>query len=772
MVADLPNSALAIEEPTGKATETRVANGRSARSMVQRLIQHDKPRAERRRNAKGIVDGNQPYPAAQLKAAGLGWQANINLMEGKALMDSSGIPYYSIFSGPEYYVECKTRFAPDHPDHGMWNGMAACKFHAMLKRWRRFEWNMQQASYWMRMHGIGPCLFERHGDWRFRAVDSGSVLVERNSNSFIDERLPLVVVRVRYRSHELFGFIRDAEDVADKQGWNVKAVKRALKHAYRGQGAGPNGIEPEELQRRLKNDDLFTSLCESDEIACAHLYVSEYSGKISHFIITEAALTGDDPADDKAGEEFLYRHVGRYDSMQQVLTVFFQDIGDGTWHSVRGLPELAAKHLAVLNRLDCRTIDNAFITSGVVLRSGTQQDIQKLQAVQWSSMTVLPAGMEVIEMQMSGKLEGAMAVSRTLRNGLSNNIGMFNQRSVAREDGRGEAVTAEQIRAQVSKESTLSQGQMTLYYLTLDRLYDEMFRRAADPETQDEEARRFQAECEEAGVPMEALRDMEYVRANRAAGYGSPQMAFMTLNQLMPVVGMLPEDGKTAFLDMFIQATVGAEKVRALNPQRHVVNQDDNIASIENAVMWMGEPVELAAGQNDVGHLQSHIEFSKTKLEPIAEAMQEGANDAAQLEKAILYVEQLMANGQGHIQRLQADPTRRQLAGLFEKQLQQVVQFSGEMRAAFFRARRDAQIAAQEEEQATALGALDQAKVDQVAVDTQINAAKAQSRMQNDAAKTVHRNTLQSIELAAKIERENKMAAAKAKNGNNGNGSK
>lgn len=769
MPDDIPNAILAIEEPTGKESETRVKDGRSARGLVQRLILADKPRSKRRTDAKGMVDGNPPYPAEKLRAAGLSWQANLNFMEGKALMDSSGIPYYSIFSGPEYYVETKTAFQPDHPDAGIWNGTIACKFHQMLKRWTRFEWNMQQASYWMRMHGIGPCIFERADDWRFRAIDSASILVERDSPSFIDERLPIVAVRVRYRSHELFQFIRDEKAAAD-QGWDVEAVRRALRHAYHGGGASTysqiGGIGWEELQRRLKNDDLFTSFCDSDEIACAHLFVTEYSGKASHFIITENAIPGDDPRDDDAGTEFLYRHVARYDSIMQALVVFFQDIGDGTWHSVRGLAELAFKHLAVLNRLDCRTIDNAFITSGVILRSGTQRDVQQLQAVQWSSMTVLPAGMEVVEMQVSGKLEGAMAVSRTVRNGLSNNIGMFNQRSVARDDGRGEAVTAEQIRAQVSKESTLSQGQMTLYYLALDKLYAEMFRRASDPHAQDEEAKRFQQECLEAGVPDQCLQQMEYVRANRAAGYGSPQMAQMQLNQLMPVVGMLPEDGKNAYLDMVIQATLGAEKVRLLNPQHRVMTQDDDIAALENSVMWMGDPVTLAAGQNDVLHLQSHIEYAHQKLAPVEQAIQGGQHDAAQLETAIAYVAQLETNAEGHLTRMRTDPTRRQLVPLFEKEIKQVVQFSGEMRAAYFKAQRDAQIAAEQQQQATALGELDQAKVQSMQVDNQINMAKAQNRMQNTTATTIHRNRLKEIDLAAKIRRENLLAAHEARNGN------
>jgi hypothetical protein len=368
--------------------------------------------------------------------------------------------------------------------------------------------------------------------------------------------------------------------------------------------------------------------------------------------------------------------------------------------------------------------------------------------------------------RMSGQLEGTAMVSRTLRNGLANNIGMFNQRAVAREDGRGEAVTAEQIRAQVSKESSLSQGQMTLIYITLDRLYSEMYRRASDPNTGDEEALRFQRECEEDGVPREAVQQVEYVRANRAAGFGSPQMAFMTLNQIMPIVPMLPEDGKNAFLDLFIQATAGAEKVKVLNPRHHIASDDDAVAAMEAMMFDSGREPVIAAGQNDVIHLQSHLEDGKQKLGPLAEAMDAGDPvDEGAMQQAMVYVQAFIPHNEKHIARLKSDPSRRQLVPQFDAQLKQVVAFDGKLRGELIKAQREAAIAAEQEQNATALDATTAANIRKTEADIANDRAKTISRVQNDRLKVLNKAQLDRVKTKEEI------VNAREKPASNGNGS-
>src|SRR6185369_15723308 len=99
---------------TGKPVESRLKDGASARMLIQKVIIEDSNRGRMRALVKGLVDGNPPYSEAKRRQNRLEWTANINFMQGQAMMDSTAVPYYSIFNGVENYAECRTAYQPDH----------------------------------------------------------------------------------------------------------------------------------------------------------------------------------------------------------------------------------------------------------------------------------------------------------------------------------------------------------------------------------------------------------------------------------------------------------------------------------------------------------------------------------------------------------------------------------------------------------------------------------------------------------------------------------
>lgn len=745
----VPSELLTLDEKTNKPATTRVKDGASGRGLVSQLIQEDSERGKFRAVVEGQVDGNQPFNAAKRKANG---GTNLNFMEAEALMDSSGSPYYAIFNGVENYAETRTALEPENPDREQWNRAIAQRFHNVLKRWDDFDYEMQQVSYHMRLHGISAAFWDNDGDWRFRNITTSQLLAPQKSASCVNKRIPYLAVRMSYRVHELYEKIRN-EDGAKALGWNIEAVRNRIKFASKGL-AGPGGswrTSPWELwQEQLKNNDLHASFTGSDFIQCAHLFVQELSGKVSHFIVTEEEAVDDQPIPrDGPKEDFLLKKPNHYDSYHQVMTVFFQNTGKGKWHAVRGLAGKAFKHISVSNILKNKIIDVTLAESSILLQSTTTKNKDALQLTQFGPIMVLPPNVELKQGKMSGYIEGPMMADRMLTNHLANNVGMFNQRTLSREDGRGEVPTATQINAQVDKESTLGQGQMTLFFLTLDKVYTETFRRLVL--SSDDEAKRFRKECEEDGVPTQALKDMEYIRANRSSGYGSPQQRQRTDEQMMPYIPMLPEDGRQNFLEDAVGAIKGADKVRRYVPREHIPNQDDSIAALENQMIAGGRLPVVAAGQNHVIHLNSHFEDAKTVLEPVEAMMEAGENDPEALQQAFQYVQLMSEHGEVHLGQLRADGTRKDLAQMFADELSGLVSFSGKLRGAVIAARRAAVLAAEQERSATAMNALEEAQVNKVVTDTKLSALKTQSGIANSRAKTMNALRLSQIKTAEKI---------------------
>lgn len=657
------------------------------------------------------------------------------------MMDSTATSYYAIFNGVENYCECRTAWQSEDPNYEWWNERISLRFHQMLKRWKEYDWHMQQISYWMRLHGIGPVFWDKDGDWRFRSMPTGNFLAAQGTPSVIDERHPQLVMRVQYRIHELFDKIRD-EEAATQAGWNVEYVKNVIRYA--GRGMNPNAqwwASPWEYwQRRLKDNDLYYSYTMADIVYCSYLFVRELNGKITKMLVTEGGI----PAPGAQGtpgdkdSEFMLRQPDRYNDYNECVQAFFLNANDGSFHSIRGYGTASFKYFELSNRILCRAADGVFIKGSLVLQPGTSKNSDKLQLTQHGPVTWIPAGAELKQIQMQGATDELLAFHRVLANQFSSNMGINTGQPLSRTDGRGEVPTAEQIRAQVSQDATISQGQMTLFYLQLDTLDAEVFRRAVW-ESDDEEANRFKADCLSDGVPMEALQNMEYVRANRASGYGSPQMRQMTDQQMMVFLPMLPEEGRQAFLEDAVAGIKGAEKVRRYVPKQHIPNNDDWQASVENDLVDDGREPIIASGQDDVIHLTSHLQDAANTLAPAQQAEDQGQTmPPDQLQKLFQYVQVMAKHCEDHLARLERDPTRKQLVSMFQQQLAHLVSFSGKLRGAYIRAVKEQQLQLAQQQQATTLGALDQAKLQSVQVDNAMKVAKTQTQIRTSNAKAIN----------------------------------
>lgn len=748
---DFPDELLKLpSQVQDKDTSSRLENATDGRRLLNLALQEDEWRSMQRAKVKGCYDGNSPYNQAKLNQQGRAWECNLNFMGLEGIVDSARIPYYSLFSSVPTYATFKTRYRRDDPESEKWNFIVEDEFTCMLNRWKKFKWNIQAAEFEMIFEGWGPLIFEDPADWRFAAKPARHVLTPQEAESCLSDDLPWVIVLCKYRVHQLYAKIKNEKAAADR-GWNVQAVQQAILRGTKGYNGNANQTwkdQPwEKWQQMYKNKELTGSYTDCDIIKCAHIYVKEYSGKISQYIFTEGSIPNDKSKNMEDG--FLFADKNRFDSYHQCMNVAFQNTGDGTWHSVRGVGLKAFKHEEVRNRLDCRAINNAFLATGIVIQAGDAKTTQKLQLMVNGMMTMIPPGSTFVNHRLAGDIEGPLAVSRYLRNDLSQKIGNFNQRSISRDDGRGEMPTAKQVELQAAKEGSLTASQIDNYYLERDSLYEEVYRRAH--KSSDSEAKRFIERCLERGVPQEALDNMEYVKANRASGYGSPQMRKMAMQELMQFYALLNERGKQNALNEIIASSQGADKITVFNPPMEEPDIDEAMAVLENDSLHNGSVPLVISGMDHVAHLNIHLMDGEERLAPLQQAVEAGEDlDPATLQQAYEYVSALGEHSQMHLDRIAGDPTRKALYQEFNNQLKLLVAFHGKLRSAIRAVQAQAAQQARENQRAQALSALDQAKLASAEQQMQIDAMEAQQGMQIKQAKAEQQNTLKRFQVQQK----------------------
>lgn len=747
------------------------------------MVIDDEPRSRERALTLGLLQGNSPYNQSKRKAAGQAWQCNLNFMEGEAAIDSASVPYYQIFSGVKEYAVCKTNVGSDAQERQKISERISQKFHSLLSSWREFDWHLQNAFREQLRWGYAPLVFDAGSSWKFKSVESRCVMVPEKSASVVDNRLPCLMLVEAFTVSELWDNIED-EGAATSAGWNVPAVKRAIQQAAAGVGntQTPWSATPwEEWQQRFKDNDLYWSI-NGQMIYTYRFLVNEFRKgrgrkKVSQFIVSQSPIfdntTGPgggtiERESDDAG--FLFRHIDRYDSFHEAVQVFFQNTGYTTWHSVRGMAMKGFKHWDSSNRLKCKALDNAFQRSSIVLATNSIKSADQLQLMVFSDRTILPPDTTVQQVGFGGDIEGVMAVDRMLTNHLANNLGVYNQRSISRDDGRGEMPTATQVQNQVAKEASLSAGQISITYTALDLLYSTIFDKVV--KSSDEDAVQFRKELEDEGIPPEALKDMDSVTANRMSGYGSSQMRMQILQQLAPLVPSLPEEGKAAYTDMMIAATAGVDKIEVLNPRSHIPTEDESVAAAENGALVAGCAQIVSSGQDHVNHLVIHLQEMEKRVAPLRDAMDQGQPpDPGAIQQVFDYLQLAGPHVEEHLSHIEADPSRAALAKQFRAQIQSYVAFNGKLRGAILDARRQAQIAAQEQQNSQALGAMDQAKLQSAQLADSIKADKwqtekvikidkAQTSTRLSAFSTLHQASLSTAKTAADIKNTKEKAAA------------
>jgi hypothetical protein len=520
----------------------------------------------------------------------------------------------------------------------------------------------------------------------------------------------------------------------------------------------------------LSTNDLSASYTAGDIVPCVTILVREFSGKISRITFTEASFAtpdnrqGQDLSEDGTG--FLYEAIDKYDSYDQCVIVFFQELGDrGTWESVKGVGAKAYRHLTASNQLKCKMLALSEMFAGLILQIPDTKSKDAMQLIRRGLVTYAPPGAKAItQAQPSGYLDGPITLDRVLSNHLANNLGQYNPRTLSREDGKGEMPTATQVDRQSVKEASLSQGQMSIHYTTLDSMFSEMFRRASKKGTTDDEAKLFQKQCKDAGVPIEALQDC-IVKTNRLSGYGSADIRQLSDEQMEKVVEMLPEDGKNNWLKDFVGGVKGADKIERYVPTQHIPDDQDWQVSVENSMIHQGVAPPVVSGQDDVIHCTGHLQDAQQTLVPVAQALQQGQKDPQQLQSALQYVQIMAPHLELHIGRLEKDPYRKQEAKLFQDQFNQMVAITPALHGAVRDAQRQQQIDAEQQQQASSLGALDQAKVQSAKVDDSLKTQKALSDINRKNVKAANDARLKTITTLHTMRLKTAEAATPALNG-------
>lgn len=650
--------ALATLQKDFTPPESRIGDANAAYEYVYNCIQADLLRAKYRTWIQGNIDGNAPFPKQK---AGL---TNLNFRQGTAIITQFQLPYYDLLTEVPLLFEVETTFG-NSEERSDWSQIISEEFHRMITSWEDWDETMQQVITQMLIHNIGHLYFENAVDWRPQPALMDEILVADQSPCRLS-RLEAVVVRKGYMATELMDFISD-EAIARKLGWNPEEVKKTVQDSYYSKGTNPPIVTNtyEYLQRKRRNGDIYFGTYECERAWTAHCAVREFDRNISDNIIRT----------DKQTDNFLYQSPAAFGAIDELICPFFYDLGNGTWHSGKGVGTDIFPYCQIFNNFRCREVDSGLIAASVLVQANEGSGVRAAQMLTLDNLKIIPEGVKFIDHTIGQNLSATIDVRRDMEEGMFRNIGGQMPKGSSDSARKGQKLgIMEMVQA-----AQIGKGKINQFYSYLDRLGRTMFRKAARPGQNarhpgSKEALEFQSRCVARGVPIRALQEIDFVKAYRSAGAGSAVNALISLETIKEIAPSLPEPGRLAWMRLYISRLLGTRTADMLVGEIKTSDKktdEDWKAAMENQELRKGADGGkfFAPDQNHVIHARSHISDMSEHLQQMEQVAQQKELELEDLIPIYTHLEAGGPHAYEHLDTFKDDPIRagdyRELKGAF-----------------------------------------------------------------------------------------------------------
>jgi hypothetical protein len=590
------NAELENLQESGSAPKKRIKSADNLVSIADKYIEQDEEAAYLRARAQALVNGEAPYDAEELKSKGLTHVVNANFGEANAIMEAALAPYIELQNGvPRIANVIMGSYEGDANED---SEIISEEFDWMLKEWSDHAYNMQLLSREFVGDGVGIAMWpdERSVFWEPCGLKDFKVARDTKVS---DEAIEVAIVQRNMSVSELYNYIKDPK-IAKALGWNLNAVKQAIWKASTKRNQWKNYTAHwEDFEREVKENDLYTGESAYHRAQLIYGYNREFDGKFSQLIAS------------RDSSDFLYERYSRYGGVNQCFVIFTYGVGQGTFHTIRGLKQKIYNQIQISNRVLCQSAQAA-ITAGLIQLQGDSEAIQDFQYIEVGPYTFIPSGLTPIQLQPPSIATQGLPVYNLMSQVLQNNTGSYRSRQVSPD---GQARSATEVVQQARQESTLNAAALELFYTPYNKLLTEQYRRAVSPYITAGDrggalALEFRRRCARRGVSVDRMRNFLKVTAMRAMGDGSPVMTELASKQLMELYSLLDEKGKENALRAVVAGIsgVGYQKVDLFvadkGPRRVM---DFDIANLENGNLRQGIQQLVHDSQNHAVHIEAHI---------------------------------------------------------------------------------------------------------------------------------------------------------------------
>lgn len=652
-----------LEEKDGKVVvpESRFKDANSARNLFNKFFEHDKEASANRARIQAMFDGEPPYSAKELRANNQSYRCNVNFGDGEDLLNDSLVPYIDMMQSVETLFHVDVDFGETAEERKRYSKEISKGLSDMIRSHPLyFQRHLTKLTQFIGQ-GVAFEMFYDHISWVSDVKGLGNFYVPRDSDAS-EEAVPVAFCVDPLDVSQLYSFIKD-ETAAEKMGWNVAAVKKAILNVATKSKNNTRDQSWETWVTKFKTDDMYTAAT-CDRVELLRCWVREFSGKVTYYILTRHAGV----------EEFLFEKKEVYDYMGQGWGSFTYGVGtSGKYYAIRSLGNRIYAPIGISNRMRCQHVDGSMLASSLLLRPKSESDLGKMLLTFRGPFSVAHPNAVVEPQQNNNFAQATLPVIRDMGDLIRAKASGYTSSKALPDDNR--EMSQYEASARIANAAGLTATNLVLYLHQEERVLREKVRRAtAEGYAPGVEGGREVADLiealEERGVPREAFYATKWktLKITMPVGAGSAVARDNQYRRLRELAPAFDEMGQRRLLRDQTANILGSY----VAAEEYVPSEDPNrlpdgakVAILENFALEQGREVPVDSGEFHIAHLTEHTDYM------IAIIQRVDSGEIATLAEAVMPLSSLHQHSVQHLQFLSQNPTTQADAARFRQVLQQ-----------------------------------------------------------------------------------------------------
>ena len=626
----------------------------------------NKTRSQRATMMELEYSGQAPFSQAEQIEKANSWQSNTNTGILAGIVDRKTLRFVNAITSQIYLT--RSSLPTTWPDWKKKSDLFDIHTTRMIQGWKKYSTFVPALARETVLHGYAFADFLDPYTWTPRMFKQDVAYVPDEATQYADE-LQFHVIKQDFLLHEFIDMIKDEKE-AEEMGFNMQnCIEACNMSEVKNPREDMMVTEFRKFAEFISDGVLGLTYSVSGPrvIKTYLLWNREYDGKVSFWILL------------RDNGKLLRFSEKIYPSMNDVVTLFSFQPGNGHLHSSKGIGRMIIGSVRIAERIRNKMVDNIHMSSLVILKADSAAR-NKLQPVVHAPFVVIDKSIEVDQQRFSADGEMYAALDQRLTNYMEQAAGAY----ITPNTGEGgQPITATEASQDAQREQENMDITETRWRDQFSQLVQTMQMRAFSDDNIDAAKRYFKelttqfvnqdnlepsdvektinkliGNNDESNMPIRTLVNMfidglseteiKSLRAAPTSGYAHTDDAIVAQGVL--AVGKMyqgnPNINQTELIKRNVEALAGPDVAKAL-----VIDMPDQTITAEATRMQLSEITTMKALQLPVpiSPRDNHLAHATVCMQALMQAGQALSNMAT-MEQAFKPTELLVNHFGDHLQ--------------------------------------------------------------------------------------------------------------------------